>query len=499
MGNTNIAVIGDPGIGKSTLARYLFIKMHEQSNAKIFLSLESGQWIYSEAGTFKSGTTESDIWRKKDVILIVDGQFLQKFLAKLQNVILFCSPEKSNYQKMIKLSNGMILVMPPWDWEDCENLYKKKIVSTGPSLGYKIMLPYYERMRQHLNNDTEALEEVEVAEEVATEALEEVDTVAADLDSDVNMEVDGSDSENGAMPMDSKDTSKIDAFLLNEIQERYKLIGGRIRQILNPSISRKILKNDLKKSINAVEINLISQVGSFEKHSYIPSVLYSLKPQDYNALLPYEVSFASDFIAEAVLNKVLIEKAAGLKDFFAALKQENTMNSLLGCMFEKIVHRLFCEQEEMKFEMKKLSDGSFKDFIFLSPKDILKYAHKSSDLHVLCVETPCYLMPNDLNAPQVDAVYFSGLKGDRITFFQITVGKTHPIKVAHVQKLAKSFGKEFKDIDFVFVVPESSYNNFPMQNFVNKNLSISKKNHKLDQYVLGVKNEMFNKLTEFTF
>ena len=241
-----------------------------------------------------------------------------------------------------------------------------------------------------------------------------------DLNHDVNMEPNNNNvpanyqhnhymDEIIMMPDFNKQTfyTELNKYLFKEFKDRYDLIGGRIRQLLNPSISYSILKNDLDKSVSAVSLELLSQVGSFEKNTFVPSVLYSLVPQDYMALSPYKVNFASPFIANEVFKHVILQKRGGLQEFFAALKNENTANSLLAIMFEKIVHQLFTQQRGQLFSFKKLNqndddneNNTNQDFSFNQPLGASCYNHTLTNLHnLLFLSHAHYLIPNALNAP----------------------------------------------------------------------------------------------------
>ena len=116
--NTVVALIGDPGIGKSTFLRYVFANIVGNQNhprQKVFWIMESGFWRYYDGMNMFSGKDNTDLWIDPEVLLLIDGAFKNKHLHRTRNVILFCSPQHQNYEKMIKASSGAIFVMPAWD------------------------------------------------------------------------------------------------------------------------------------------------------------------------------------------------------------------------------------------------------------------------------------------------------------------------------------------------------------------------------------------------
>lgn len=119
--NTVVALVGDRGIGKSTFLRYLFVNIIANHPQKVFWEMESGNWRYFDGQTRISGFGETDLWTKPDVLLLLDGNFKPIHLSKTKKVVLFCSPQQGNYDRMIKASLGAIFVMPCWDIEEVKS------------------------------------------------------------------------------------------------------------------------------------------------------------------------------------------------------------------------------------------------------------------------------------------------------------------------------------------------------------------------------------------
>ncbi len=90
-------------------------------------------------------------------------------------------------------------------------------------------------------------------------------------------------------------------FLKDHIEKRYELVGGRIRLLLNPTISFKILCDDVLKAIRSVSLQSFLDEISLDLHSNIPSILYSLLPsEEKDDLLPHRIVFASDIIRDMI-------------------------------------------------------------------------------------------------------------------------------------------------------------------------------------------------------
>ena len=121
-----VVVIGDPGIGKSSFIQYIFSKkINESEKQKIFWELESGDWYYFDGVKVIHGSGDSEYWKPNNVLLLIDGKFRDRHLRKLNNTILFCSPQPQNYAKLIKKYNGAKFVMPAWNIEEINDFLRE--------------------------------------------------------------------------------------------------------------------------------------------------------------------------------------------------------------------------------------------------------------------------------------------------------------------------------------------------------------------------------------
>lgn len=119
-----VTILGDSGIGTSTFLRYLFanIIVNPKYKQKVFWQRESGFWRYFDGETRHCGVEDTDVWRKPDVLLLLDGTLQPKHYQKLKNVLIVCSLESENYDRMIKASSDVAFVMPCWSIEEVKKV-----------------------------------------------------------------------------------------------------------------------------------------------------------------------------------------------------------------------------------------------------------------------------------------------------------------------------------------------------------------------------------------
>ena len=129
-------ICGNPGIGKSAFALYVFCKIIQDAESRTDGASKSAVW-YSQGGgalyfnantskvTYHEYGVESSIWRDPNCWLLLVGRAYEKpFSDKKEFGIVFASPKKKNYHEFIK-DDGGILYMPPWEWEEIESMIMK--------------------------------------------------------------------------------------------------------------------------------------------------------------------------------------------------------------------------------------------------------------------------------------------------------------------------------------------------------------------------------------
>jgi hypothetical protein len=121
-----VCISGDPGIGKSFFAFYVFLALFEMQQ-KVVLVSQSGSALVVYGG--KKPKFEPEYrgaeWMDPDTWLLLDGRAEDRFLSKRQRGIVFASPKKSNYHEFIK-QNGSLLFMPPWKWSEVEQFVRNE-------------------------------------------------------------------------------------------------------------------------------------------------------------------------------------------------------------------------------------------------------------------------------------------------------------------------------------------------------------------------------------
>jgi hypothetical protein len=117
----NLCITGDPGIGKSAFSFYTFARLamaYPKDN--IYHVSVGGSVMFWENGVCRYSEKLPANWSLSDSWLLLDDAALpQPFANKQKRAIVFASPKKSNYHKLIK-DNGICLYMPPWSESEVE-------------------------------------------------------------------------------------------------------------------------------------------------------------------------------------------------------------------------------------------------------------------------------------------------------------------------------------------------------------------------------------------
>jgi hypothetical protein len=185
--NTNAVVVGDPGIGKSTMLKVLFVRLKKKGKA-VFWVMESGRWVYYIDGQLTTGLDSHEkkaLWLPDDVWLLIDGKATDVYLSKMSKAVVFSSPQKHNYNTFLKTTCAMKLVLPPWSEDEVEALfsqeYNTKYFQSPP--GYELMMPFWDYLRaaHHTLADsdkTELFSKPSDSDQTTTSEQDDTDTKA---------------------------------------------------------------------------------------------------------------------------------------------------------------------------------------------------------------------------------------------------------------------------------------------------------------------------------
>jgi hypothetical protein len=168
------------------------------------------------------------------------------------------------------------------------------------------------------------------------------------------------------------------------------------------------------------------------------------------------IRFASDYVKREVTEKLEDQIRNRLRIETNLSLKAGISNSLLGMAFEQIAHRVLREGGIFKTRSLELNDVK-EDLLIDRQGEIFEFF--KSDISV--IEDEKYYKPVEQNFPSIDAVIAPN------KLFQMTIAKTHPIKMNGLKILQDKLGGEYasEDIKFYFVVPEHLYDNYGKQNF----------------------------------
>ena len=465
--SSSVAIIGDPGIGKTTLIRYIFHLLvtkkykDKEKGFRVYWAFESGMWRYFDGeNTPITGSGKNEFWKADDVILLVDGSYQEAFMPKFKNMILFCSPERSNYSKMIKIHQGRVFVMPPWSYKEVEELFNLKQANRSDQiLGYKLFEKFYDE----IVND--AQKSNEFPENVSSEVCDYI-------------------SKN---PPDKK------GLLLSWLKARYNLVGGRIRLLLDNNLRYEDLEERVENAVLCVSPNKLSRVNVLDYFSNVPSIIYSLIPDEKTNFRRYSTRFASDSIRDLVSANIITGKNEDFKNIFGAMKNHNIAGALMGQIFESAILKFISHKLTAKLTCRKSVSGNNmnleNDNLEMSNFETVYYdAAKPGDVKEKIIngksEKNLFFIPQQSNAAQVDSIYYNLGEG-KLYFFQITTSSHHSFRFHVISKLADDIGFKAGDVNFVFIVPESIFQTFPYHNYTTKSDTVYQNQNKLKSQIVA--------------
>ena len=281
-----------------------------------------------------------------------------------------------------------------------------------------------------------------------------------------------------------------------EVLKRFELVGGRIRLLLHNQVGFSRLKEQVLKSVYMVSAEHLNQLDSLDLHYQAPSIIYSFAPKEGSTdPREHRLLFASSYISKHVASRIILHFRGQVDRLFAALKDQKVGGSLIGQIFENLVLEALQSRKIVSITGRRLginpltpqqsSTINFGDF------DVLNYNIMRGDLSDLGtlitgrLDKNRLLLPIQLNAPSVDAVFYN-IQTSRLYFFQITISLQHPFNYLQVTKLANALGiPDHTRIDFVYLVPQDIYNQFRLQRVEN---APTRNDYGFNQYVFLISN-----------
>jgi hypothetical protein len=288
-----VLICGDPGIGKSYFGLYMFCRMTLSKNkipVKVIRYMMSGDWIEFDGKNFRVGHGwDNSRWRDEDTWLLLDGQEHISMLGKKCRVVLFASPQKDNYHSFIKQKSAVCFYMPEWT--------KKEV---------RLFLTFVE--------PSYLVELVERDHNGAT--AEQVPKVP---------------EEKSELDIYKKDALKV-------VLKRYRIIGGRIRDLAATGVSTKALKSNLMLAVQNLDFRSLQSIIGVEVQRGFPSIVYKIMPCPKNPSA-YVTGLCSKYCMDLVpyvMLRMQKQKASELYSLFSRLTQTR---ATAGVLFEAICHQ----------------------------------------------------------------------------------------------------------------------------------------------------------------
>ncbi|CAJ0751810.1 24068_t:CDS:1, partial [Entrophospora sp. SA101] len=138
------------------------------------------------------------------------------------------------------------------------------------------------------------------------------------------------------------------------------------------------------------------------------------------------IRFASEWVAEKVMDKLERNYSQQLRNFVIASSSENEYSTLRGVIFEQIAHRIL--QKGGTFNIRPLESDITSSTIEIPERIKLVF----NDINK--IEEGKYCQPIQKNFTSVDAVVAPD------TLFQMTASKIHPINMNGMKKLVEKLG-----------------------------------------------------------
>ncbi|CAG8779222.1 17223_t:CDS:2 [Gigaspora margarita] len=273
---------------------------------------------------------------------------------------------------------------------------------------------------------------------------------------------------------------------VEKVEDLYSCWGGIPRFILEKALDSS-QQNHLEDAISKCNARLLEFVGEIDHaddishriihiHTNLPS-----EEGEENEETPYIkkfILFASERVAEKVIDKLERNYNQQLRNFVTASSSENEYSMLRGVIFEQIAHRIL--QKGGSFYTRSL-ESDFTSTIEIPGRIKLLF----NDINKIEEGKYCQLIQKNFSS--IDAIVAPH------TLFQMTVSRNHPINVNGMKKLVEKLGGKSgtNHIYFYFVLPKDLYDNYQAQPFYTNGQTVAKRipcwiTNRVKQYALKI-------------
>jgi hypothetical protein len=282
------------------------------------------------------------------------------------------------------------------------------------------------------------------------------------------------------------------------IEERFDEIGGIARHVFDFNLYQSALA-DLENFMgNKAIINLLDIVkssGQANPKDYSHRILVMNPSTDFSK---YSLGFTSKKVCMRIFEKFYNEKKNDLLKFIDMKDEDNLTASMRGELFERFVISLF--KSENEFQVYGVGEhGLISQFTLNFSKLEVSLYDRLEDCDLK--DKSKYFVPRSRNNGSYDSLWFDG---NTLYIFQITVAKSHSIKLKPMEEVLKAAKrKRVDDVKFVFITPLSKCEGYlRLQDIVGVNnkkvnkMSKAMREIKQTQYVLGLDTSLYNDIPE---
>ncbi|RIB06689.1 hypothetical protein C2G38_2007195 [Gigaspora rosea] len=272
-----------------------------------------------------------------------------------------------------------------------------------------------------------------------------------------------------------------------KVEDLYSRWGGIPRFVFEKALDSS-QQNHLEEAINKCNTRLLDFVGEIDHaddishrivhiHTNLPGEEEEKEDEETHYVNKF-ILFASEWVAEKVIDKFEKSYNQQLKNFVTASSSDNEYSTLRGVIFEQIAHRIL--QKGGTFYTRSL-ESDFTSTIDIPERIKLLF----NDINK--IEEDKYCQPIQKNVSSIDAIVAPH------TLIQMTVSRNHPINVNGMNKLVEKLGGKSgtNHIYFYFVVPKDLYDKYQAQPFYTNSQTVAKKipswiTNRVKQYALKI-------------